>query len=129
LQPRVGCGAAIADAAGRLLLVQRRREPEAGHWGLPGGKLDFGESVQDCIRREILEELGIVITLGPLLCVTDYRTPQAHWVAPVHRAEIASGTPQVQEPEALAACGWFAPDDLPHPLTRATVQALAAMAG
>jgi ADP-ribose pyrophosphatase YjhB (NUDIX family) len=42
--PRLGCGAAILRA-GRLLLVQRRRPPEAGHWGLPGGKVDWLETV------------------------------------------------------------------------------------
>ena len=49
-KPEAGCGAAIRDAEGRILLIQRMREPEAGAWGLgpgawglPGGKIDFGE--------------------------------------------------------------------------------------
>lgn len=37
-KPEAGCGAAILDGQGRLLLIQRLREPEAGAWGLPGGK-------------------------------------------------------------------------------------------
>ena len=56
-----GCGAAIRDGSGRLLLIQRLKEPEAGAWGLPGGKIDFGERSEDTARREIEEELGIVI--------------------------------------------------------------------
>lgn len=123
-QPRVGCGAAILDGEGRLLLVKRRRNPEADHWGLPGGKLDFGETVTACIAREIREELGIAIKVGDLLCVVDQIAPDAHWVAPTHRAVIASGTPAIQEPDALADWGWFDLDALPQPLTLATQVAL-----
>lgn len=124
LVPRVGCGAAILDAEGRLLLVKRRRNPEADHWGLPGGKLDFGETVTACIAREIFEELGIEITVGDLLCVVDQIAADSHWVAPTHRAAIASGTPAIQEPDALADWGWFPLDALPQPLTLATKVAL-----
>jgi 8-oxo-dGTP pyrophosphatase MutT (NUDIX family) len=58
-KPEAGCGAAILDDAGRLLLIQRLRQPEAGAWGLPGGKIDFGEPAMQTARREIAEELGI----------------------------------------------------------------------
>ena len=42
-QPRLGCGAVIQRADGAILLVQRGRPPEQGHWGLPGGKVDWME--------------------------------------------------------------------------------------
>jgi len=70
--PRVGCGAAILDG-NRLLLVKRLRDPEGGHWGLPGGKVDWMEPVPAAVCREIEEELGIRITLDRLLCVADLR--------------------------------------------------------
>lgn len=119
--PRVGCGAAIVRD-GSLLLVLRRREPEAGHWGLPGGKVDFGETIPEAIAREIGEELGIAIRLTRLLCIVDQidRDAGTHWVAPTWAAEIIDGVPAVREPEALSACGWFPLDDLPTPLTFAT---------
>ena len=124
--PRLGCGAAILRG-GRLLLVRRRRDPEAGHWGLPGGKVDWLEPVAAAVAREIAEELALAIRPERLLCVVDHIDAEAgeHWVAPVYLVEDAVGEPVVQEPEALAACGWFALDDLPAPLTRATQQALA----
>jgi ADP-ribose pyrophosphatase YjhB (NUDIX family) len=59
-EPRVGCGAAIMRD-GKLLLIQRRREPEAGHWGLPGGKVDLYETMAAAAEREIFEELGLTI--------------------------------------------------------------------
>jgi len=126
--PRLGVGAFIRDAEGRLLLVQRRREPEAGHWGLPGGKVDFGETVEAAVLREIEEELGVALRLDGLLCLVDQidRAAGTHWVAPVYRAAIAAGEPVNREPAALAAIGWFALDALPQPLTLATRVALAA---
>ncbi|HYD99146.1 MAG TPA: NUDIX domain-containing protein [Alphaproteobacteria bacterium] len=125
-QPRIGVGAFIQDAAGRLLLVHRRRDPEAGHWGLPGGKLDFGETLEAAVRREIAEELGVAIALDGLLCVVDQIDAASHWVAPTYRARILAGTPAVQEPEALAGWGWYPLDALPAPLTQATRVALVA---
>jgi len=127
--PRVGCGAAILRD-GRLLLVQRRRMPEAGHWGLPGGKVDPYERVPDAVAREIFEELGIRIVADRLLCVIDQidRDRGEHWIAPVYRVDVFEGEPEIREPEALAALGWFALDELPAPLTVATVQAVAALA-
>ncbi len=126
--PRVGCGAAILRD-GRLLLVQRRRLPEAGHWGLPGGKVDAYETVPDAVAREIFEELGLRIVADRLLCVIDQidRDRSEHWVAPVYRVDRFEGEPAIREPEALAALGWFALDELPKPLTVATVQAVAAL--
>lgn len=125
---RVGCGAFITDDQGRLLLVKRRREPEADHWGLPGGKVDFLEKVPDTIRREIAEELGVVIDLTGLLCVVDQIDPAgpSHWVNPVHRARVIAGEPRVMEPDAMSDWGWFPLDALPAPLTVSTRAAVAA---
>ncbi|WP_165186278.1 NUDIX domain-containing protein [Caulobacter soli] len=127
LRPRVGCGAAILDAEGRILLVRRKRQPEAGHWGQPGGKLDWGETSRACAEREILEELGITIVAGPVLCVTDMIADDAHWVAVTYRADGCVGEPTIQEPQALADWGWFPLDALPSPLTAATLDAVASL--
>ncbi len=124
--PRLGCGAAILRD-GKLLLVKRRRPPEAGCWGLPGGKVDWLEPVPDAVAREIAEELGLVIKPHRLLCVVDQidREKDEHWVAPVYLVEDAAGEPRILEPDALADLGWFALTELPKPLTRATEVALA----
>jgi len=125
-KPEAGCGAAIYNAAGELLLIQRLKEPEAGAWGLPGGKIDPGERAEAAVRREISEELGIVIELKGLTCLTE--TIDAgdgrHWVAPVYDAHIVSGAPSVLEPEKHGGWGWFALDRLPETLTTPTQQYL-----
>jgi mutator protein MutT len=126
-RPRVGCGAAILDDQGRLLLVKRVKNPEADHWGVPGGKLDWGEAARTCAEREIAEELGIVIQAGRVLAVTDMVAPDYHWVAITYAVEAFTGEPSIQEDHALHEWGWFALDALPSPLTASTRDAVAAL--
>lgn len=124
--PEVGCGAAITNAAGQLLLIQRLREPEAGAWGPPGGKIDFGEPAEAAVVREIAEELGIGIALAGLACIAETieRGDGRHWVAPVYHARIVAGSPKLMEPDKHGGWGWFAIESLPDALTSPTVQYL-----
>ncbi|WP_353257837.1 NUDIX domain-containing protein [Hyphomonas sp.] len=119
LKPEAGCGAAIRDEEGRLLLIQRLRQPEAGAWGLPGGKIDFGERAQVTAQREIEEELGIKIEILHLACIAETidRGDGRHWIAPVYEARICAGEPQNREPEKHGGWGWFSLDALPESLT------------
>jgi 8-oxo-dGTP diphosphatase len=65
---RVPCvGAIIRDEAERLLLIQRRNEPGAGLWSLPGGRIEAGETDQQAVVREVAEETGLVVTCGRLI--------------------------------------------------------------
>lgn len=125
--PEVGCGAFIRNADGAVLLIQRLREPDAGAWGLPGGKVDFGEPVEVAVVREIAEELGVEIKLDGLASITE--TIRAgdgrHWVGPVYHAEIVFGEPELLEPDKHGGWGWFALDDMPERLTTPTLQVLA----
>lgn len=130
-QPRVGCGAVIQRADGAVLLVQRGRAPEQGHWGLPGGKVDWMEKVEDTVVREVREETGLRVAVERLLCVVDHFEPALgqHWVAPVYLARTLDDTPAASlEPEAILAVDWFAPDALPFPLTRSAREGLAQLA-
>ncbi len=126
--PRLGCGAAIIEKS-KILLVKRRRSPEANHWGLPGGKVEPGERVEDAVLREINEELGLTIQLGRWMCSVDHLDDSTgqHWVAQVYSASIISGAPRIREPDALAGVDWFAMDRLPEPLTLATIAAIRAL--
>jgi ADP-ribose pyrophosphatase YjhB (NUDIX family) len=104
-EARVGCGAAVV-AEGRILLVKRRRPPEAGSWNLPGGKVGFLERVEDAIRRETLEETGLAIRLTRLLHLTQMLGLDGqHWVSPVWLAEVIGGEARNREPEKADAVG------------------------
>jgi 8-oxo-dGTP diphosphatase len=69
-QPILGVGAVIVDA-GRVLLVRRATEPLKGEWSVPGGVLELGEKLHDGVRREVLEETGLIVEPGDLLDVFD----------------------------------------------------------
>jgi 8-oxo-dGTP diphosphatase len=64
---RVRCvGAIVRDDTGRLLVVLRAREPAAGTWSLPGGRVESGEADADAVTREVREETGLVVRPGAL---------------------------------------------------------------
>jgi ADP-ribose pyrophosphatase YjhB (NUDIX family) len=68
--PLVGVGAVIVDE-GRVLLVQRGREPLKGHWSLPGGMVELGESLQAGVIREVEEETGLLVEPVELIELLD----------------------------------------------------------
>lgn len=70
-KPVLGVGGVVFDDDGDVLLVKRKYEPLAQQWSLPGGGLDAGESLEAGTAREILEETGIVVRVGPLIEVFD----------------------------------------------------------
>ncbi|HXE81580.1 MAG TPA: NUDIX domain-containing protein [Vicinamibacterales bacterium] len=69
-RPVVGIGGAIVDQ-GRVVLIRRRYEPLAGQWSLPGGTLKLGETLEAAVRREMREETGLEVEVGPVVDVFD----------------------------------------------------------
>jgi len=126
MEPRVGCGAAIVTD-GRLLLIRRARPPEAGTWSLPGGKVDLWEPVEAAVRREVAEEVGLVLGEMRLLQVADLMADGQHWVAPTYLAERFEGEPRILEPEKHSGLGWFDLGALPTPLSQVVSLAVAAL--
>jgi mutator protein MutT len=118
----VGVGAVIVDEAGRLFLAQRgpAAKNERGLWEFPGGSVEFGETLAEALRREMHEEFGIEISVGPLLDVCDHILPNEsqHWVSPTFICQIKAGTPQIVEPQKCTAIGWFHLDEVPAELSQ-----------
>lgn len=69
-RPYVGVGAVIVHE-GRVVLVKRRYEPLAGKWSIPGGAVEIGETLEACVAREMLEETGFEVEVGPVIEVLD----------------------------------------------------------
>ena len=69
-RPIVGVGAVIVDE-GKILLIRRKYEPLKGHWSLPGGMVEIGETLEAALTREMQEETGLVVDVGPVIEVFD----------------------------------------------------------
>jgi 8-oxo-dGTP diphosphatase len=68
--PIVGVGAVVIDAE-KVLLVRRGNEPLKGEWSLPGGALELGETLQQGVVREVLEETGLTVVPAGIVEVFD----------------------------------------------------------
>lgn len=64
--PVVGVGAVVVQD-GKALIIKRGHEPRKGEWSLPGGRVELGESLREATRREIKEETGLDVEVGPLV--------------------------------------------------------------
>jgi 8-oxo-dGTP diphosphatase len=69
-RPVVGVGAVVLDAR-RVLLIRRAQEPLKGQWSLPGGGVELGETLEQAVAREVLEETGLEVDVGPIVDVLD----------------------------------------------------------
>ena len=126
--PKVGVGVLLTDQEGRILLTLRKLPPEANHWSIVGGKLDYFEPLETCAIREAEEEVGVQIKIERLLCVTDHCLPaeSQHWVAPAYLGRILTGTPTNREPDKTQEVRWFHPKSLPPNLTMTARNAITA---
>ena len=118
---RPGVSAVIRDERGRVLLQQRT---DNGRWGLPGGAVEFGESVIDALHREVLEETGLTIAVERLVGV--YSHPDHHQIVTYPDGNVFhfvstcfAGRPTggtLTLGDETAALGWFEPPDWPSEL-------------
>ncbi len=105
-RPVVGIGGVIIDQ-GRTLLIRRGNEPLLGEWSIPGGTLEIGESLQEGVVRELLEETGIEVRVLELIEVFDRiyladsstaaemkRRPRFHFVIVDYLCERLAGEPR-----------------------------------
>lgn len=115
-RPLVGV-AVFVVADGRVLLGKRRGSHGAGTWALPGGHLEWGETPEECARREVLEETGLAlddIRHGPF--TNDVFPEGRHYVTLFLTARRSGGTLSLREPAKCERWEWFSWDQLPEPL-------------
>ena len=127
-----GFGVMLLNNKGQVLLGRRHIDPEKadselsgeGTWTMPGGKLEFGESFEDGAKRELMEETGIVLEKVKVVCVSNDKTDEAHFVTIGMFSEYFQGEPSVMEPDEITEWRWFDLDDLPSPMFFPSVRVL-----
>ena len=101
---------------GRALLIKRGSEPLKDQWSIPGGTLELGESIQEGVRRELLEETGIEVRVGELIEVFDriFRDAagkiQYHFVIVDYLCEKISG--EAKPASDVTDTAWVREEDL-----------------
>ena len=106
-RPVVSVGAVVWRGED-VLLIRRARAPFEGHWSIPGGKVEFGETLEDALVREVREETGVEIALTGLIGVYQSIEAQTHFVMVDWCANWISGEPRAAD-DALDAA--FVPFD------------------
>jgi acetyl-CoA carboxylase carboxyl transferase subunit beta len=108
--------AAVFDAAGRILLVERARPPNAGKWSLPGGRAEPGERRTEAVVREVREETGIAVEVGELVAETQVRHGDVEYSITTYLARPIGGV--LAAASDARAAGFVTADELARlPLT------------
>jgi 8-oxo-dGTP diphosphatase len=121
-RPVVGVGGVVIED-GRTILIRRGSEPLLGHWSIPGGALELGESLQQGVARELLEETGLQVRVLDLIEVFDRvywdenakcsdaaQTPKFHFVIVDYLCERISG--QARAGSDVTAVAYATEDEL-----------------
>jgi 8-oxo-dGTP diphosphatase len=112
-QPVIGIGAVVIHD-NQILLVKRANPPKQGLWCIPGGKVEFGETLQQAAEREIKEETGVVIKATTPVYVFDLiEDEKRHYVIIDLLADYVSGAPKAGDDADDAK--WFSLQDIDLP--------------
>lgn len=116
-RPRVGLGV-IVRKDGKVLMGKRKNAHGEGTWCFPGGHLEFGESWEECARREVREEVGVEVRELSLAHVTNdiFSEEDKHYITLFLVGDWVSGEVMLCEPDKNEQWGWFPWEALPQPL-------------
>jgi 8-oxo-dGTP diphosphatase len=110
------------DGKGNFLLHKRSKNcrDEQGRWDCGGGAMKFGESFEEAVRREVIEEyctdikdLQFIATSNILREHTNIKT---HWIAFIFAAKVDPSLVKIGDPEKMDEIGWFTAETLPEPM-------------
>lgn len=110
------------DGHGNFLFHKRSRNcrDEQGHWDTGGGKLEFGQTLEENVLREVKEEYGckakIIKPLPPYTLIREQNGEKTHWIAVPFLILVNPKQVKNNEPEKIDAIGWYTLSKLPHPL-------------
>ncbi len=104
--------AAVIENNGKVLIAQRAKNDSLmGKWEFPGGKVEAGETLQQCLKRELFEELGIHADVGEYFCTSTFYKKDLLFDMCVFKVRSFKGEITLNEHSAIA---WVVPADLSH---------------
>ncbi|NCS97899.1 MAG: NUDIX hydrolase [Candidatus Pacebacteria bacterium] len=126
----VGVGALISNEENKVFLALRSQKAknERGKWEIPGGAVEFGETLEEALHREVMEEFGVTVSVIKRFNIVDNILPEEHqhWVAQTFLCRIVSGTPRNCELEKCDQIGWFSLEEAEQlPLALVTIDDIA----
>lgn len=121
----VAVGALMINDKGEIFITKRSQncKNEKGFWEIPGGSVEFGETLEDAVKREVKEEYGVEVEIVKQWPAVNHLIPNElqHWVPTLFTVQIKPGqTPRIMEPTKCDAIGWFSINNLPSPLSIVT---------
>ena len=100
----------------KVFLAKRQGSHGEDTWASAGGHLEWGESLEECARREAYEELGVRVGDLRFLCLSNIIAYGRHYVNVEFLGDIGDQEPALVEPESFSESGWFPLQSLPQPL-------------
>jgi 8-oxo-dGTP diphosphatase len=118
LYPRVGVATFLVNTQNQILIGNRINSHGHDTWALPGGHLEFMETVENCAQREVLEETGIVINEVKILNITNdfLKKDNKHYITIFTLTKSFHGVPEIKEPDKCRYWKWVNVNDFPKNL-------------
>lgn len=112
----------VHDGKNNILLQKRSQQcrDERGRWDIGGGAVEFGELMEDAVRREVYEEICVEpLEIEFLTAYEAHRTNEegipTHWIALLHVVKVEPKAVKIGEPHKIDEIGWFTSQTLPSP--------------
>ena len=117
-RPNVGIGIIIQNANGEIL-VGKRKGSHSPFYSIPGGHLEMGETFEEGIKKEVLEETSLIIENPVVIAITNnlrtYQSTGIHHISVNMFTDQFKGIPKAMEPDKCEKWFWVKPDNLPQP--------------
>lgn len=114
-RPKVGIGVLIIKG-NKLLMGKRKNANGEGSYGTCGGHLEYGETLEEAVKREVFEEAGLKIKSLKFICVSNFLHYSDHYIDISFLGEVMDGKPKVKEPDKVESWEWYDLDNLPSPI-------------
>lgn len=131
MKPGIGVGIMILKENKILLGLRNPNKEKAsselqgqGTWTMPGGKVEFMETLLEAAKRELKEETNLESNNLKLLCISDDMTETAHYVTVGFIAKDFSGELKTMEPETIIKWEWFDLDNIPENMYKPSLKCI-----